>query len=234
MSQAQMAELLNRNIYTVNRVFDQRARYLVKQVLSSSVNPMQVKAYHDVKEFGDVRGWAHLHGVAWRKPDTTEAIFRKLHSGEQVSEKEKQDLAALAETIVCVRLLPDRISSKFPDLAGERASTIAGLAAKYQCHGCTEKCERPQIVGCWYRFPREPSGLTLIAAPPPKRMPKGVSSMLLGQASAVKEAVKAKIIRMNTHELQRISTQRLVTQAIGPAEMLEDGSGVRWNRGFFP
>ena len=65
-------------------------------------------------------------------------------------------------------------------------------------------------------------------------MPKEVSAMLLGQASAVKEAVKAKIIRMNTHELQRISTQRLVTQAIGPAEMLDDGSGVRWNRGFFP
>ena len=193
MSQAQMAELLNRNIYTVNRVFDQRARCLVGKVLSSSVNPIQVKAYHDVKEFGDARGWAHLHGVAWRKLDTTEAIFRKLHSGEQVSEKEKQDLAALAETVVCVWLLPDRISSKFPDLAGERASTIAGLATKYQCHGCTEKCERPQIVGCWYRFPREPSGLTLIAAPPPKRMPKEVSAILLGRASAVKKQSRPRL-----------------------------------------
>ena len=113
----------------------------MRQVLSSPVNPMQVKSFHDVKEFGDVKGWAHVHGVAWRKPDSTEAIFRKLHSGEQVSEGEKQELAKLAETIVCVRLRPDRIAFTFPDLTEERAGMISGLAAKHQCHGCTEKCE---------------------------------------------------------------------------------------------
>lgn len=62
---------------------------MVRNVLRS--DQMKVKAFHDIKEFGDVSGWAHQHGVAWRKTDAnTDTIFEKLHSGQTITEKEKE------------------------------------------------------------------------------------------------------------------------------------------------
>ena len=230
----EQTRILTRNLYTVNRVFDQRVRSLVRQVLSSPVNPMQVKAFHDVKEFGDVSGWAHLHGVAWRKNNITKRIFQKLHAGEAVSEAEKKELAVVAESVVCVRLDPTRIAQAFPDLDGERSRTIAKLATKYQCHGCTEKCLREEKAGCWYGFPREPCGLTLIAAPPPQTMAKDVKSQLIKQAFAVKKAVKKLVKRMDAIELQATSLQQLIVHALGEVTITTEGTGFQWTGGVFP
>ena len=131
---------MNKNLYTVNRVFNQRAESLVSKVFSAPANLMHVRVFHDVKEFGDVSGWAHMHGVAWRKTDKTETIFAKLHNEEnpELTEREKQALATLAESIVCVRLQASNIISAFPDLDIRRAENIVELAASYQWHGCTQ------------------------------------------------------------------------------------------------
>ena len=59
----------------------------MRQVVSSSVNPMQEKSYHDVEEFSDVgpSSWCRMEKTA-----TTKTIFKKMHSGENVLESEKQ------------------------------------------------------------------------------------------------------------------------------------------------
>ena len=147
LTRAEEKALMNKNLYTVNRVFNQRAESLVSKVLSAPSNSMQVRVFHDVKEFGDVSGWAHMHGVAWRRTDNTEAIFAKLHNEEnpELTERDKQALATLAESIVCVRLQASSIISAFPEMDTGRAEKIAELAACYQWHGCTKKCEREDI-----------------------------------------------------------------------------------------
>jgi hypothetical protein len=234
---AKEKDLMNRNLYTVNRVFDQRAKSLVSQVLSAPSNSMHVRAFHDVKEFGDVSGWAHMHGVAWRRTDKTEATFARLHNEENptLTEREKQDIATLAESIVCVRLEATKIISAFPELSTERAGKISRLAASYQWHGCTKKCESEHMDSCKYSFPKEPSGLTLISAPPTQTMDKDIADGLVTQSDAVKQAVKNVLLEVSSDEnLATMSLQRVLHRAIGTVVELEDGTGFHWKDGIFP
>ena len=237
LTMEQKKELLNRNLYTVNRIFDKRSRDVVKNILTSSENPMGAAAYHDIKEFGNVSGWAHLHGVAWRRLDgTTEDIFRKLQSCKMVTEDEKTIIEDLAKSIVCVSLSADRIGTLFPDLSGQRAEAIAVLAAKYQCHGCTQKCQSNKKEYCWYNYPQEPSLKALIAAPPSKdTIGVEVARNLVIQSSAIKEAVKETIRDISNNDgLSTTNLQSIVLQAIGDIVELEENNGFSWKGGIFP
>ena len=229
-------KLLSRNLYTINRIFDQRARSVVQHVLKSSSNGLRVKAFHEVKEFGDASGWAHVHGVAWRQTDETEAIFSKLHNPEgELTEGDKRKMAALAETIVCVRLSADRIAAKFPDISNERAEAIAELVAVHQIHRCTKKCHREEVVGCWYKFPRLPSGLTLISLPPPSSMDKEVATYLKQQSCEVQSEVR-KVLKEVTAEgcHTTMSLLQVLHRALGPVVETEDKQGFLWKGGIFP
>ena len=98
-----------------------------------------------------------------------------------------------------------KIASKFPDLAGKQAVIIVELAVKHQHHGCSDKRERPEKDVCWYGFPREPSGITLIKAPHPRTLPKEVDLEMVKQSFAVKEAVKGIIKTTDSDEMQTTS-----------------------------
>ena len=236
LTQFEQTKLLCRNLYTVNRIFDQRARSLVKHIICSTNNPMKVKAFHDVKEFGDVSGWAHVHGVGWRQNDVTKAIFAKLHTpGTPITEYEKFDLVELAESIVSVRLSAENISPYFPDLAGPRAEDIAILARKHQTHSCTLKCQRDEFDGCWFHFPRLPSGLTLIAAPPSFTLEKIAANYLVRASSEVKTVVQNCLKELsNERELHTMSLLRIVQRAFGEVEETHDGTGFLWKGNIFP
>ena len=235
MTGDQKKKLLHRNLYTVNRIFDQRARSLVANIVKSDITGLNVRAFHDVKEFGDVSGWAHVHGVAWRRMDETKSIFAKLHSDQELTEQDKQDLSKLAESVVCVRLRADRIGSSFPDLKGTRAEDVARLVAIHQCHVCTMKCQREYIDGCWYNFPRLPSGLTLIAAPPSRTLDKDAAKHLVAQCKAVKAAVQEVLTAVTADsELSTISLLHVLDRALGAVEEVEDQTGFRWAGGVFP
>ena len=144
-------DLLCRNIYTVNRIFDHKVRRVMKTVLRSE---LKVEAYHDIKEFGDASGWAHVHGVAWRGTNGTEDIFSKMHqidgteevfSRMHLDELEKVEITKLVQTLISVSLSPDRIAKAFPDLSGPRSELIASLARRLQIHDCTSKCLKSHV-----------------------------------------------------------------------------------------
>ena len=110
----------------------------------------------------------------------------------------------------------------------DRAETIAVLAASYQWHGCTKKCESEHLDGCKYGFPRVPCGLTLIAAPPLQAMDKEIADRLVSQSFAVKQAVKNVLIEVSTDgNLATLSLRRVLDRAIGAVVELEDGTGFR-------
>ena len=87
-------------------------------------------------------------------------------------------------------------------------------------HGCTQKCEREDIESCKYSFPREPSGLTLISAPPLQTIEKEIAERLVIQSDAVKKAVKKAVKNVLqeasiNEDLTNMSLQRVLNRAIG-------------------
>ena len=232
-------KLLNRNMYTVNRIFDKKVQRLIKTVLMPKAN---VKAYHDVKEFGDVSGWAHVHGVGWREIDGTENIFRKMHEFKDgvsldeamLTELEKEKIVEVAKSLSSVSLSAECIASAFPDLSGPRSEQIVSIADRHQRHSCTSKCESKWKLHCWQNFPHEPSSETLLASPPLLSVVgKDVKKQLVDQARKVKDAVK-QFLREATGrgELNNTSLERALEQAIG--EVTEASDGFSWSGGFFP
>ena len=223
--------LLNRNVYSVNRIFDQKVKSLTRNILSPKAN---LKAFHDVKEFGDVSGWAHVHGVGWRQIDGTEIIFHKMHKGMILYELEKEQIINLAKTISCVSLSAERIASLFPDLSGPRAEQIVSLASRLQYHNCTSKCLSEKKPDCWQNFPHEPSSETLLASPPlVDLVGRNVKKQLVREAGKIKESVKQVLRRITARgELNITSLQTVLEQAIG--DVTETIDGFSWSGGFFP
>ena len=223
--------LLNRNVYSVNRIFDQKVKRLTNNILSPKV---KLKAFHDIKEFGDVSGWAHVHGVGWREIDGTEMIFDKMHKGMVLDELEKEQIIDLAKTVSSVSLSAERIASLFPDLTGPRSEQIVSLASRLQHHNCTSKCESKNKPDCWQNFPHEPSSETLLASPPVVNVVgEDVKKQLVSQAGKIKESVKRFLRDVTARgELNITSLQRVVEQAIGDVTEMDDG--FSWSGGFFP
>ena len=129
-------ELLRRNSYNIQRVFEQRARTVVNDTLLSMDNGLRVKLYHSVKEFTPGCPSGHLHGVGWRGRDGTEVIFRKLQDGENVTEAEKEIVIKLADTVISTSLSAGRLCGDFPALSPDRAAKIVELVARHQQHVC--------------------------------------------------------------------------------------------------
>ena len=59
-------QLLARNSYNIQRVFEQRVREVVNTILLSGNYGVGIKLYHSVKEFTLGCPSGHVHGVGWR------------------------------------------------------------------------------------------------------------------------------------------------------------------------
>ena len=230
-------ELLNRNLYTTVRIFQQKSRAVVENTMTAPDSGLKVKAFHDLKEFGNVSGRVHLHGVAWRKmDDETDEIFDKLHKNQAITHREKMHVSELADTLISVSTDSSYIKRTFPNLSEEKAESIARLAVKYQEHTCTSKCESDVKLDCWYNYPQEPSAVTLVSSPPDKiLLGKEVFENLVAQADAVKEAVKSVLrkIRVNG-DSSPTNMKSLLEAALDKFVMLEDDKGFQWRGGVFP
>ena len=240
-------DLLKRNLYTVNRIFQQRSRALVEYVMKSPTSGLNVKAFHDIKEFAN--GFPHIHGVAWRQLDgVSEEIFKKVHEGKTMTEAETQVISDLADSILCVSTNPAHIARVFPNLSENGAEMIAVLASQHQRHTCTSKCERESKVNCWYNYPQEPSATTIVAFPPvvaQSRLDDGTvrtvphqskaeAKNLVVQSMAIKDAVKGVLCKLTRED--RLSTtdlESLLEEAMGNIAELE-GGGFEWKGRIFP
>ena len=240
LAQNKREELLARNQYNMQRIFDHKARSLVNNILLAENNGLGVKVYHSIKEFGDVSGWAHVHGVGWRRQsDSTDSVFNKLHKGLPINESDKNLLIRLAETILTARLSALQLSDEFPELSGQRAEDIVEVAATHQIHDCSVgKC---QVVnnsdGCLYHFPRLPSDHTIIVSPPHFGVDAEEAKYLVGQSMAVKKAVREVITELSeTDQLDGVNLIDVLLRSLGDIDGREptpEGCYV-WLHGIFP
>ena len=232
LSRIECKKLLARNSYNVQRIFDHRVRSLMNKILCSKNSMLGVKVYHSIKEFGDVSGWAHTHGVGWRRPGPADSVFKKLQWDDPVlTESDKDKLATLANSILTARLSAPHLSHAFPEVSGSRADDIVALAAKHQTHVCTKKCQidiDDNYDGCWDHFPRLPSEFTIIASPQ--------EEILEYQSKKVKEAVRSVLTELReSGQLHNLSLVEFLIHALGDidAQGLTPHGDYRWNGGLF-
>ena len=233
-------ELLARNQYSMQRIFDHRARSLINNILLAENNGLGVKVYHSIKEFGDFSGWAHVHGVGWRHhSDSTDSVFKKLHNGLPINESDMHHLIHLADSILTVRLSALQLSTDFPELSAQRAEEIVELAATHQIHDCSVgKCE---IVndsdGCLYHFPRLPSDHTIIVSPPHFGIDAEEAKYLVDQSMAVKKAVREVLTELGeTGQLDGVNLIDVLLRSLGDIDGMEptpEGCYI-WLHGIFP
>ena len=161
----QKQNLLKRNLYNEQRLFDQRLRSLINIVLMSSNSKPRLSVVHTIKEFAEITGKTHAHGVGWLPNKDLSLIFGKLHQGEFILKSERQKLINFADTILTSQTSPEGISNQFWDINDQRAEDISCLAKKEQVHVCSGKCDTGNISdGCLYHFPRLPSIETILSS----------------------------------------------------------------------
>ena len=191
---------LVRNVYNVQRIFDQRATSLFRHIVMSDVNGIGALAYHFVKEFGDVSGWAHAHGVVWLKSDVTRRVLEKMHSGSSVRESEKKSVCDLAHSVVTACLQAEHLCASFPELSELRGDDIVRLASQHQTHDCMANCSvENDSDGCLYHFPRFPTKRTVICSPVEPNVDKDEARYLQSQCRKVKMAVRNVLIGLKAN-----------------------------------
>ena len=230
-----------RNVYSSNRVFDTRVRQLIDNIMMSKSSGMGVRVHHTIKEFGDVSGWVHCHGVAWRRHGEAKTAFAKVHNGEVLTREDERHLCNLAATSLTVRLSPTKLKVKFKDLDNnKRAEDIAALAKHFQVHTCTTKCVwEDKREGCYYLFPRLPSEYFLITAVPPNvsgTFEIEERSYFLEECEKVKKSVGETILNLkDSGQLHTTNLLCLLLEALGDVDSELPNQGCyRWKGGIFP
>ena len=226
--------LLERNGYNIQRVFEHRVRALVNNILLSPNNGLGVRWYHMVKEFTDRCVSGHAHGVAWRRHDRTEAVFKKLHDNEPVTPEEKEHVVSLANLVITATLSVDRLCDSFDQFARDRsrAETVVSFAMRHQQHWCDEKCTvENDTDGCGKHFPRLPSDRTILTSP----LFENHSPLLLAECQKIKMNVRR--VLSDLRALDRLENTPLVDVlqlALGEPTDLCDDDGISWSHGQFP
>jgi hypothetical protein len=200
---------------------------------------MGVRVHHTVKEFGDSSGWAHCHGVAWRRNGEAKAAFDKVHSGEPLTKNHERALCNLAASSLSVRLSASKLKVKFNDLTVKRAADIVSLAKLLQMHTCTAKCSFDDgREGCYYLFPRLPSEYFIISAVPEKYSTPFETEerdYFIKECYKVKSAVSDTILSIHsTGQLQTLNFHELLLEALGDIDIEPPNEGCyRWKGGVF-
>ena len=236
-TEEQQRRMAERNIYSSARIFNARVGHLIGKVMMSRSSGMGVRVHHTIKEFGDVSGWPHCHGVAWRREGEAKEAFEKAQNGEVLSTQEEKYLCNLASSTLSVRLSATKLQARFPDLDIHRASKVAALAKQHQLHECTTKCTWDDGDGdCSFFFPRLPSEYPIITKVATTPARKEIDQYFLDQCQKIKVAVSEAIKELHAAgQLMSTTLRRLLLQALGDIDNAPNNHGCyRWKGGIFP
>ena len=232
--------MMERNIYTSDRIFNARVGHLVDKIMMSRSSGMGVRVHHTIKEFGDVSGWPHCHGVAWRREGNAKKSFEKAQNGEDLTKEEEKHICNLASSTLSVRLSGTKLSSRFTDLDDHRAIDVVALAEQHQIHECTTKCSWDDgKEECCYFFPRLPSEFIIVTKVVTQAATidrKETDEYFLDQCTKIKVAVSESIKGLHAAgQLRSITLRRLLLQALGDIPNAPNIHGCyRWKGGIFP
>jgi hypothetical protein len=169
-------QLIQEDILTVTRVFDNRLRMMIRHIVNGPSNPMHVSNYNYRIEF-QMRGMPHAHGVLWTN----------------LTEQQREAMDHIYSTEFEVGDNHYNVVVKYID-AHVTCSTdidddLARLVLKVQVHHHTWVCRRPEKM-CRFGYPRMPSDFTIIAKPLPVDMDAQESKDITKKYSTTLELVK--------------------------------------------
>ena len=165
LTEEEKKALLRKNFYNEQRIFEQRTRSLINNILCNENSNQRVTGIHTIKEFGNIPGLTHAHGVGWMAGREIRVIFSKLHTGEFILPSEVTKTTALVDTMITTEISSQGLVEQFPDIDTTRAEKIINLAKKVQTHSCSYKCSTGNTSdGCLHHFPRLPSVKTILCS----------------------------------------------------------------------
>ena len=145
-SNLNLHELMRDNIVTVIRIFDNRLRTFIHEILLSNWTIVNV-AYFTYRIEFQLRGLPHAHGVFWFDPEDMKPYYI-----ENTQEFNNNNL---------VQLIDSFITCEIPHKNDKLHQTVLDV----QKHNHTKKCLIANSQVCKYKFPRFPSKRTIIAKP---------------------------------------------------------------------
>lgn len=149
-------QLIQEDVLSVTRVFDNRLKAFIKHIVKGSSNPMCVSNYNYRIEF-QRRGMPHCHGVLWfdlteREREAIDSIYDA--NFEDTDERYKTAVEFIDAHITC---------------STDTDEELAELVRNVQCHNHSMTC-RKTGKECRFGYPRPPSDKTLFAKPLPISM----------------------------------------------------------------
>ena len=234
-------DLMARNTYSLQRIFNQKTTSLIRHLIMSEVNGINAHSYHFVKEFGEALGLAHCHGLVWQCTVAAEdEALTKMHQGLVLTEEDKVIVADnLAPRTVTACLAAKELAKCFPDLTGLRSEEIVRLAAQHQVHACSTPCDMQNDTdGCKYHFPRLPSEYWIICSPVLPSDNRDETRHLESECRKVKMSVREVLRTLQSNgQLGVTSLDAVLLKAIGDVDAYEPTplGFYKWkNGGLFP
>ena len=238
LSEEEKKNILEKNVYNIQRIFEQRTRSLINNLFQSKSCLPKLSVVHSIKEFGLIGGHTHVHGVGWLESKELKQIFIKLHDNEFIVHSEKYKLIEFVNSILTAELSPNLLAVAFKDLEGDRAENITNLAKSVQVHKCDNNClMMNDSDGCRYHFPRLPSFQTILCSHLDPGIDEEEAKLIIECSRSVKIQVRQTLRELNAlDELCFVGLIDVLIDALGDV----DASGrtaeghFRLKRGIFP
>ena len=206
LTEEEKKALLRKNFYNEQRIFEQRTRSLINNILCNENSNQRVTGIHTIKEFGNIPGLTHAHGVGWMAGREIRVIFSKLHTGEFILPSEVTKTTALVDTMITTEISSQGLVEQFPDIDTTRAEKIINLAKKVQTHSCSYKCSTGNTSdGCLHHFPRLPSVKTILCSTLDPGTDEKEAEELSSGAKEVKIAVRKTLEGLRRNDLLEYS-----------------------------
>ena len=144
-------KLLNNQVLLITRMFDNRVKSFIKNILMGSGKGKLPFQYYSYRIEFQARGLPHIHAVAWFKREE----FLDLIIGEKTTLQESNKTEEIIKEIV-----QPLITCEIPNDDEELKEKVLQL----QVHKHTNTCRKHGTV-CRFGFPRYPSDKTQMAEP---------------------------------------------------------------------
>lgn len=169
--------MIRKNVLMATRTFDNRGKELMKHIVMSKENPLNVKFFNYRIEF-QARGAAHIHGVLWvdferRFPQNLNSIllkssFLKFKNDHDLTEAEEQEVIKFIDMFFTYTLNKDEAKKLLIRECGDKdavAARAVDIAETVNKHRNNKSCRKYNTT-CRFNSPKLPSVKTLLTKNP--------------------------------------------------------------------
>ena len=174
-----LPEKLRKQIFLVTRMFHNRVKAFVKNILKKS--GIDLYAY---RVEWQIRGMPHIHGVAWLK--------------KYLIQKFLDDSGAM----ICDDNLIEFIDKWISVSLSNKDKRLNELVKDVNCHtpNHTQSCKKYKNISCRFGFPKFPSDQTLFTTPHYDNLPEDEKKQKTEEAKQILAKVKEKLENLTEQE----------------------------------